>query len=331
MAAAIGGLASAALGRARQRLATMDPASALIGSADTVEAGLNKVSGSARRLLGRRGLGLTGGLAWRGLAAMTGIGLAAALVTLISEPAAPSLASLTLQTIPDSRPIRDVRQEPRPSLVDDGSWVRIARPVAMFGLASPELDRQTLAYDAQRNQIGSRRRDDLSFGTFGDARPHLHLRLLVEHDADQLSRPFVIALVREAAERGMSVERSGLATAIATRFGPVETADASFSDGEANRPCIAFRKSPGEIPLGLSGWWCGTPNRPADRQQLICLIDRIDLLSAGDDRALRSAFARTELSRQPACAPPRLAASGRKTSWLDADGHAPALKTAARR
>ena len=309
----------------------MDPARALIGSADTVEAGLNRVSGRARQLLGHRGLGLTGGLAWRGLAAMTGIGLATALVALISEPAAPSLASLTLQPLPDSRAIRDVRQEPRPSLIDDGSWVRIARPVAMFGLASPELDKQTLSYDAQRNQTGSRRRDDLSFGAFNDERPHLHLRLLVEHDADQLSRPFVIALVREAAERGMSVERSGLATAIATRFGPVETADASFSDGEANRPCIAFRKSPGEIPLGLSGWWCGTPNRPADRQQLICLIDRIDLLSAGDDRALRSAFARTELSRQPACAPPRLAASGRKTSWLDADGQAPALKTAARR
>lgn len=331
MAAAIAGIAAVALGRARQRLASLDPASALIGSADAIESSLGKVWGRARRFLGRRGFGLTGGLIWRGVAAMTGIGLAATLVTLISESAEPTLASLTLQAVPDSRPIRDVRQEPRPSLVDDGSWIRIARPVAMFGLASPELDKQVPSYEAQRNQDSSRRRDDLSFGAFAEARPHLQLRLLIEHGADQLSQPFVIALVREAAERGMSVERSGLATTIATRFGPVETADASFSDGDSNRPCIAFRKSPGEIPLGLSGWWCGTAARPADRQQLICLIDRIDLLSAGEDRALRSAFARTELNRQPACDLPRLAASGRKTSWLDAHGHAPALKTAARR
>ena len=133
--------------------------------------------------------------------------------------------------------------------------------------------------------------------------------------------------MREAAARALSVQRSGLPAAIATRFGPVETADATLSDGQTSRACIAFRMEAGALPLAMSGWWCGGAAKPADRQQLVCLIDRIDLLNAGDDRALRSAFARTELNRQPACAPPRLSATGRKVSWLDADGQAPALRT----
>jgi len=331
MAAVVGVVTSVVLGQARQRLAGIDPTAVLIGSADAVEAGFAKLSAAARRLIGRRGLGLTGGLLWRGLAALTGIGLTGALVTLMSEPAESSLASLTLQPMTESRPIRDVRQDPRPSLADDGAWVAIARPVAMFGLDSPELERQAPIYEAQRSQTGARRRDNLSFGGFTETRPHLQLRLLVDHATRELPQPFVIALVREAAEHGMSVQRGGQASAIATRFGPVETSDATLSDGAASRACIAFRKSPGELPLGLSGWWCGSPGRPADRQQLICLIDRIDLLSAADDRVLRTTFARSELTRQPACASPRLAASGQKASWLDADGHTPALKAAARR
>ena len=111
----------------------------------------------------------------------------------------------------------------------------------------------------------------------------------------------------------------------------VETADATLSDGETSRACIAFRRDGGDLPLGLSGWWCGSASRPADRQQLACMIDRLDLLAPADDRALRAAFARTELTRQPGCVTPRLSATGRKASWLDADGHAPVLKTAARR
>ena len=329
--AGIGRLASVSWARARCRLGRVDPAAALIGSADAVEAGFGWVLRLMRRSLAYRGLGLTGGLLWRGVAALSGIGLTAGLVSALSDAGQPSLASLTLTSAAESRPIRDVRREPYAAVADDGDWIKIARPVAMFGLDSPELERQTPSYEAQRSQDGAGRRDDLSFGTFGEARPHLQLRLLVEHGASQLPQPFVVAVVRDAAERGMSMLRSGQAIAITTRFGPIETADATLSDGTASRPCIAFRKSPGEMKLGLSGWWCGSPGRPADRQQLICLIDRIDLLSAGEDRALRTAFGRSELNRQPACAAPRLAASGRKVSWLDADGRTPPLKAAVKR
>ncbi|AOO79725.1 hypothetical protein [Bosea vaviloviae] len=323
------------VGLVRVGLARFDGVTALIRCADAIETGFAMLLRGAFAAFGRRGsglslgLGLTGGLVWRGLAALTGIGLTASLITALSAAgdSEPRLASLTIPAASESRPVRDVLLEPRQQALIGDNWLKITRPIATFGLESPELDRQQPTYEAMRSQDGARRQDTLSFGAFDADKPHLRLRLLVTHNNEARPQPFVIALVREASERGMSIQRSGVPTSIETRFGTVETADTTLSDGDASRPCIAFRKSAGDLPLGLSGWWCGAPGRPADRQQLVCLIDRIDLLAAGEDKALRSAFSRTELARQPTCAPPRLSATGRKASWLDADATAPALRT----
>lgn len=322
-------------GRAGARLLRLkpeNPIAALITAADAVEAGFARLCRGLRAVFRRRSLKLTAGLVWRGAAAMTGVGLVAMLVSALSDGPEPSLAGVSAPAPAEQRPVRDVRREPLPALGVEGEWRSVTKPVAMFGLEAPALERQPAVYEVQvLGPDGARRRDELSFGHFAEGRPHLQLRIIVEHEAQGVDRPFVVTLARKAAERDMSVTRSGLAHVIATRFGQVETADVKLSDGETGRPCIAFRKSPDEMPLGLSGWWCGTKERPADRQQLICLIDRLNLLSAGEDRALRTAFARSELNRQPGCAAPRLAASGRKVSWLDADGRAPPLKTAVRR
>ncbi|HEY5794721.1 MAG TPA: hypothetical protein VIU82_06875 [Bosea sp. (in: a-proteobacteria)] len=316
------------------RIAAIDVAAALIRFADRIEIGFGYfwrgIIGlrHLRALLHAPGLRLGSGLIWRSIAAATGIGLTAALVTALSSGAEPTtIASLTLPPIQEARPVRDVRQEPRPSPGGRENWIPITKPIPMFGLESPELDRASATLEARRSQDGVQREDVLGFGAFAEPKAHLLLRLSVEHGRNDLSQPFIIALVREAATRAMSVQRSGLPTAIQTRFGPVETADATLNDGDVSRPCIAFRMDAGALPLAMNGWWCGGEGKPADRQQLICLIDRIDLLNAGDDRALRAAFARTELNRQPACVPPRLAATGRKVSWLDADSAAPALRT----
>ena len=139
----------------------------LIAFADMVEAGLATALRLCRRMLGRRGLGLTGGLVWRGLAAVTGIGLSAALVTGLSAAGDEvTLASLTLPATQDGRPVRDVRQEPRPSRLAAEDWVKVIKPIAMFGLESPELDRQAPVYESRRSQDGTRREDTLTFGGF---------------------------------------------------------------------------------------------------------------------------------------------------------------------
>ena len=113
---------------------------------------------------------------------------------------------------------------------------------------------------------------------------------------------------------------------LATKFGTMETADAALSGAKGQRSCIVFRHLSVAQPLRLTGWWCGTMERPADRGQLACLIDRFDLLSAGDDKPLRQLFAQAELNRNAGCSVSRLAQSGRKANWLDSDGKVPPLK-----
>ncbi len=319
------GLTEAAPGR-------FDIAARLVDLADVTEAGLARAMRPVRRALRSGTLSLTGGLIWRGLAALTGISLTAMLVAgLSSGSSEPALANLASTEAVAAPAVRDVRLQALPIAAGQDGWVTIGRPIALFGLESPELDKRS-GYEARRSQDGQRREDMLTFGEFADGKSFLSLKFQVNRDAQVQkaligqSQPFVITLVRESASRGLSIGRSGAATTIETKFGTVETADIGLSDGSAGRACIAFRHLDSAAHLSFSGWWCGSEARPADRAQLICLIDRIDLLSAGDDPELRASFARTELNRRQGCSVPRLAATGRKGSWLDADGKAPALR-----
>lgn len=312
-------------------------AAVLIDIADMVEAGCVATLRQLRRAL----RGVTGGLLWRGLAAATGIGMTAALVTGLSsasqEPDLPRLSALSaIEPVNAAPAVRDVRVQAVPVALGAEGWVSVARPIALFGLQSPELDRRTL-YEARRSSDGSRREDLLGFGEFGDARPFLALKLLVNRDGEAEradatpSQPFVVGLVRDSAARGLSVARSGTMTSIDTKFGAVETADVGLSDGALGRSCIAFRHQDGAAHLSFSGWWCGGEGRPADRAQLVCLLDRVDLLAAGDDHEMRAIFSRIELNRKAGCAPSRLQAAGRKASWLDPDAKPPVLKSGAAR
>jgi hypothetical protein len=330
-------LAAGALARLRPllasfgtRLARIDVTAALISGADRIEAflrALGRLASAVRRVLRLPAIRLTTGLVWRGLAAAAGIGATGALVTALSSESEATISSYSTLSEPAPLPPAGSATPRRTGAANQENWVAITRPIPIFGLESPELERQPAVLDARRSADGTRREDILSFGGFAEPKPHLSLRLAVQHERDELSRPFIVALVRAAAARGLSVQRSSLPAAIETRFGPVEAADVTLSDGASGRACIAFRTEGGTVPLALSGWWCGGEGKPADRRQLVCLIDRIDLLNAGEDPALRGAFARSELNRQPGCAPPRLSASGRKVSWLDADAPTPALRT----
>lgn len=321
---------SAALGAfvtLRGRLALLDPAAAAIDLADRIEAAFAWLRRVLRLVLPKRSARLSAALAWRGLAALIGIGAAAALVTGLSAKGdATALASLTTSDA-TARPFPAAAAPRDRSSIsgDDGAWVALSRPVPLFGLAAPELPRELTAYEARRSRDGTRREDTLRFGEFGGEEPYLLLRLRSGIRRDDLSQPFLISLVREAAGQALAIRRSSTPAPLRTRFGQVASADALLSDGSAERSCLAFRMEAGEMPFALSGWWCAA-RKPTDRQQLTCLLERLDLVNAGDDRELRAAFSRTELERQPGCAPPRLSATGRKVSWLDSDGTAPALR-----
>jgi hypothetical protein len=186
-------------------------------------------------------------------------------------------------------------------------WQPIARPAALYQLPAPELRGLPLVHQARRHRDGGRE-DVLSFGAFsGDG---LHLRLVVRSADPEAAAPsFFIDLVRRAAEAGFAVTRSGAPSSVATKFGPAEAADVAIEEA-VERDCLAFRSDHPDEALRLSGWVCGTQGRPADRQLLACLLDRLSLRPAQDDLVVKAFFARAEERRLPACA-------GR-TSWLEA-------------
>lgn len=286
-------------------------------------AGINRVASLVGRLVG---LGLVGTahLAWRAGAAALGIAGATALVAALPD-------FLTERDFAVS-PVQAATSAPTgPVSPFTIQWQAISRPIAVFGLDSPELDKLAVNYEARRATNGSDRDDTLRFGRFAEKSAHLHLsarRTAVDNGAFPR---FFNDLAREASRHDLALERAAVPVGLATKFGVIETADAALSGPGGQRSCIAFRHLSASQPLRLTGWWCGTSERPADRGQLACLIDRFDLLSAGEERPLRQLFAQAELNRNAGCSVSRLAQTGRKASWLDADGKAPPLKKGALR
>jgi hypothetical protein len=312
--------------KAWARIATVDLVPILITSADRIEAAFRMAGRVSRRLMPRGGFGLPGALAWRIAAALGGISLTAALVTGLSANGGgqAQLASLTSPVAAATTQSAGAGRKPLLATAE-ADWIAIARPIAIFNLEAPELGRTAPAVEARRSQDGGRREDLLSFGDFTGSNPHLSLRLRTGDGIATGPASFTVALVHAAALRSLAVERGSTPSVIETRFGPLETADIILGDGAGSRACLAFRTVGPDAPFAMSGWWCAGA-KPSDRKQLTCLIDRLDLANAGAEPELRAAFARSELQRQPGCATPRLAATGRKVSWLDAEGTMPALR-----
>ena len=312
------------------RVAAIDFVPLLISGADRIEASFRTACRIGRRLTPRGGFGLPGALAWRIAAALGGISLTAALVTGLSTNGEGQSQLASLASPVAAATTRSAALGRKPLAVSEADWMTISRPIAIFNLEAPELGREAPALEARRSQDGSRREDLLSFGAFAGSGPHLALRLRTGDGPAAGPSSFNVALVHAAALRSLAVERGSTPALIETRFGALETADIVLGDGSESRACLAFRTVSPDAPFAMSGWWCAGA-KPSDRKQLTCLIDRLDLANAGAEPELRAAFARSELQRQPGCATPRLSATGRKVSWLDADGTMPALrmKTAA--
>ncbi|HRK23316.1 MAG TPA: hypothetical protein PLQ11_00025 [Beijerinckiaceae bacterium] len=221
------------------------------------------------------------------------------------------------------KPAEVEEARPRPD-----AWKAVASPIASYHLEAPELDRSTLAYRARTHRDGPRQ-DILAWTAQADSTGRSRARMSGTLFVESYGRlrpereTLFIDLSRRAALTGASIERLGTTIGLKTKFGALETAEIALSsDGRAARGCLAFRHSTSEAVLDLHGWFCGTADRPVDRAELACLIDRIDLVRAGNDTRLKSYFAEVERARQP-CGAARLVTIA--SNWMDGDD-APVLK-----
>ncbi len=91
---------------------------------------------------------------------------------------------------------------------------------------------------------------------------------------------------------GHGLEAAGV---VDSKFGPVALLRPA---GRADTPaCLGFMKHLDNPILRISGWTCQGDTLPARRAAVGCMLNRLTLLTAGNDPKLAELFARAELKR----------------------------------
>jgi hypothetical protein len=246
----------------------------------------------------------------RALAApLAGLGLLLALPLALMPPAAPDPST-------DSTPA--IAAGPAAPL-----WRDVIRPIAVFNLEAPDMSTLTLDYSARVRTDGARE-DVLSWSTNAASEPVAVVGVHRHPPVEVTEQRLYSELARRAATFGFSIDASGAPVALATKFGDLEVLDIQLTGRQGAQACIGFRHVAWSAPLAITGWRCGSAGKPVDRPSLICFVDRLDILSAGQELWLRDYFAESERYRS-FCAT-RRSSTGRKPRWDEADAAVPKLK-----
>ena len=133
------------------------------------------------------------------------------------------------------------------------------------------------------------------------------LRLTLTRDAGTDAPPgLFVTLARRAADGpALAVIRTGARGRIATKFGAVETLEATLS-GAARRICTGFVTLEA-APLRIDGWLCAPLGQPPEPRALACALDGLTLDGAEEPAA--SVFREAERRRDPACGQARPSAA----------------------
>ena len=201
-------------------------------------------------------------------------------------------------------------------------WQDIRKPMELITLQSPQMDRIPLNYRARRSGAGDRE-DALIWSGQAQQAADAEIAIIRRYSAAQAPSLYV-EISRRQAERGVAITRNGMPSLLSTKFGKLEVADMTFTDDQSRlQSCLGFRSvAPSEI--GVAGWFCAPQGASVERPELSCFIDRLSLLKSGEDQKLRHYFTEAEKRRQT-CPTTRIS-TGRKPTWLDSDGKAPAIR-----
>lgn len=172
----------------------------------------------------------------------------------------------------------------------------VAPPV--WGEVAADRYRLGEAAGSARIQAGLRE-DTLTAGTFGvHEAPFLRLVATETAEPDGEGSLFV-TLARRAAEAGsLAVTRTGERGQLATRFGVLDTVDATLADAEGKRACTAFRLN---AALRLDGWLCAPLGQLPEPQAVACTVER---LSARPGAQVSPAIAAMLAAPRTASCPP---------------------------
>jgi hypothetical protein len=175
-------------------------------------------------------------------------------------------------------------------------WIEANRPHPAFALTLPSLADAEHHYAIRRHAAGGGRKDILTFGDITAEGPFAVI---------EVYRPGKepVAFMDPMRELAVRLSRADIADELRptgtldSKFGPVALVDFSLRRQRRYRGCTGFVRTSPEARMQIVGWFCSPGPEPMAHTIVGCALDRLSVLSAGNDPAMAQHFARAELNR----------------------------------
>ena len=190
------------------------------------------------------------------------------------------------------------------------AWSVADRSHPAFAVSQLDSSVKTEAYEILRHPLGGRK-DILRWAASPTEKPVAELELYrpgaelgpAGPPADEIAARFDPVSMRDIAGEGIvdskfgPVALLGFADDAGAFSSEVGTGSREESASKQKKRCLGFIKNLEAANLRISGWSCQGDTLPARRAAIACTLNRLTLLTAGNDPKLAELFARAELKR----------------------------------
>lgn len=172
-------------------------------------------------------------------------------------------------------------------------WSPATRPKPAFAVGQFDSTTKTAIYDVLRHSEGGGRKDILRWqGPEETPLAELQLYRPGSEAAGDGSPATDLAHRLDPAGAGEAVGEGF----VDSKFGPVALLSAAGQAKDAKR-CLGYLRNFDGANLRLSGWSCQGDSLPARRAAIACTLNRLVLLTAGNEPKLQELFTQAELKR----------------------------------
>ena len=192
-------------------------------------------------------------------------------------------------------PVESIARHRRDGTCGHGRMARGLRSASAFAVSQFDSSGKSEVYEVLRHPAGGRK-DIMRWGAAGE-RPVAELELYRPGaELSEIGTPVAEVAARMDPGGLREVVGEGI---IDTKFGPVALLGLADRLKDSQR-CLGFVKHLDLANLRISGWSCQGDSLPARRAAIACTLNRLVLLTAGNEPKLQEAFAQAELKR-PGC------------------------------
>lgn len=173
------------------------------------------------------------------------------------------------------------------------AWVPASRPHPAFAISKLDLSDRPDAYEILRHPNGGRK-DILRWAAVAGQAPTAEIEVYRPGgELDAFTAPDADIAARMSGQTA-ETEPAGF---VETKFGRVGLIRFSGAALPGKQACLGFAKTYTSPSVRISGWACQADTLAAQRSFIGCTLNRLILLSAGNDPRMAELFARAELKR----------------------------------